>query len=314
MTTKQTMRKTKVVQTQKKNNDKIIIQEILPVQEPVLNPVQEPIPNKKQTNKTTIQNAQKSTWYKHFDRMSTIVRDTGELPTHLDIELGAFLRKQKEKYKKEVATGNIKNQSKHDIWKKFMGDHPYLFIKQDAWKKEFNNICDKIIANPETYEKYQTVSAWLNNNDVNAGKKDDDHKIGYWVKTQNTYYEKIKKILVDNNYNNVNDIPTDNNIVNIMRNEEIYGIWTEFKNGVIYRKYFMNTVDIWFDNLQKLKVYVDTHKKLPPDPSTAKKGNDDELKQLATWVATQKRRKADGNEDNKIFYDAWVKFKRDSGC
>ena len=165
---------------------------------------------------------QKSTWYKNFDRMSTIVHDTGELPTCLDPELGHFMHKQRSKFKKETETGTISNQEKHDIWKKFTDTHPYLFHKQDAWKKDFEKISNKLITEPDKFKEYDSVSSWINNKEKNADKKKELCSIGKWVQTQNSHYEIIKKIIDDNNYVDVTNIPVDNKIKNVMRNMNIY--------------------------------------------------------------------------------------------
>ena len=66
-----------------------------------------------------------------------------------------------------------------------------------------------------------------------------------------------------------------------------------------------NNHDVWFSNFQRLKEYIDLRKKLP-----AERDKNKELKQLATWVSTQKktyRNKSGIMKDDNIF-TTWTEF------
>ena len=253
-------------------------------------------------------------WDKNFEKMINVITLTGKLPLNTDPELGNFMHKQKDTYKKELSTGIIVNKNKHDMWKQTIERYPHLFLKDSAWETDFNTICTKINTNPEKYEGYNSVSSWINNKDNDVNKKRELYSTGRWIQAQNDNYEIIKKILIKNNYNDIDKIPKETEPDNIMKNKTLYDKWTEFKTGVIYKKYFMNKVDDWFDNARKLKIYLDEHKNLPTNPVTIKKEKNNELTSLSTWVASQKRRKREGTVENIMLYDEWAKFKRDNGC
>jgi hypothetical protein len=67
-----------------------------------------------------------------------------------------------------------------------------------------------------------------------------------------------------------------------MKDHEIRIIWNNFTNK--YKNLFMNNIDIWFDNINKLSNYIDIHSKLPNIRSLNK-----EDKNLISWFYNQKK-------------------------
>jgi hypothetical protein len=62
---------------------------------------------------------------------------------------------------------------------------------------------------------------------------------------------------------------------------------------------------IWYDNLNKIKDYIDKNKKKPSQTDENK-----EIKQLGCWIATQLKnyKTKKHNMKNKEIYNDWTQF------
>ena len=65
-----------------------------------------------------------------------------------------------------------------------------------------------------------------------------------------------------------------------MSNDNIYSEFTNFMNE--YEEYFLSNEEIWYNNLNKVKEYIDNNKKRPSNSD-----KNIEIKQLAKWIGTQ---------------------------
>jgi rubrerythrin len=68
----------------------------------------------------------------------------------------------------------------------------------------------------------------------------------------------------------------------IMKDEEIRKIWFDFVNNEKYKKYFQSNFEQWKINLEKVKKYIDEHKKRP-----SKHDKNNNIKILGQWINTQ---------------------------
>jgi hypothetical protein len=84
--------------------------------------------------------------------------------------------------------------------------------------------------------------------------------LGLWTSTQISSYKNKK---------------------NIMRNDIVYNIWDKFINSDNYKEYFLPNSDLWYNNLEQLKKYININKKLP---SIKYK----DIKSLCNWMNQQK--------------------------
>ena len=66
-----------------------------------------------------------------------------------------------------------------------------------------------------------------------------------------------------------------------MKEQEIYDAWTEFINDERYKEYFMSNEEQWYENLKKVKEFMDTHQKRPSSTN-------EEEKSLGLWIHNQK--------------------------
>ncbi len=91
------------------------------------------------------------------------------------------------------------------------------------------------------------------------------------------------------------------NKLNIMKNQEIYNSWSQFINSYGLLK---NNNEKWYNNLNKLKQYVNEHNKLPS------KSNDLNEKKILGWLMMQKinYKKHRRCMKNPEIYNEWVCF------
>jgi hypothetical protein len=101
----------------------------------------------------------------------------------------------------------------------------------------------------------------MNENKKRPSKNKDEKILGWWIGTQ------IK--------NHKNDKDS-------MKNPEIKTSWEEFVSDPIYSSYMMNAEQTWYDNLEKVKVFINENKKRPGEKS---KNTDEKL--LGSWISHQ---------------------------
>jgi hypothetical protein len=91
-----------------------------------------------------------------------------------------------------------------------------------------------------------------------------------------------------------------------MKDESIRKKWDEeLVNNEKYRPYFMSNEEIWMNNIDKTKLFMDKNKKRP-----SKRSEDEEEKYLGSWLTNQV-----GNykKNNKIMTEenirkTWLEF------
>ena len=94
-----------------------------------------------------------------------------------------------------------------------------------------------------------------------------------------------------------------------MKNKVIKDTWLQFITSDNYSHYFMSNEQQWFNNLEQVKTYIDTHKKRP---STVNK--DKKIKTLASWIKTQQNNYHDDLKQckqsmkNEVIKDTWIQF------
>jgi hypothetical protein len=140
--------------------------------------------------------------------------------------------------------------------------------------------------------KFEKVKLYIDKYDKlpkNSDKNNDIKTLANWINTQKVNY-KLKK--------------------NIMSNNIIYKQWKDFVNSLEYKKYFMNDIEIWFDNLKNVKKYIDEHKKRPSITD-----KDNKIKSLGVWLILQIQSYKNKNTNriikNKELYETWKDFIND---
>jgi len=167
----------------------------------------------------------------------------------------------------------MKQTDIYDMWTEFI-NHPdykeYLLSAEDDWKNNLNNTKKYIDKNKKT---------------PSHGSKDKDIKsLGSWFSDQKANYK---------------------NKTYIMKQTDIYDMWTEFINHPDYKEYLLSADDDWKNKIDKMKKYIDKNKKTPSERS-----KDKDIKSLGSWFRHQKN-----NYKNKTsimkqtdIYDIWTEF------
>ena len=77
----------------------------------------------------------------------------------------------------------------------------------------------------------------------------------------------------------------------IMKNEEIYNIWTDFIKDNKYKIYFQSNEELWLNNLKKVEEYILQNNRKP-----SRNDKNQEIKFLGSWISNQQ--KSYKNNDN----------------
>ena len=220
-----------------------------------------------------------SAWKKILDRIKQYIDEFNKRPSSADNEkyirqLGQWISDQLKNYAKK--NNLMKNQEIYDLWTDFINDDKYSSYFVDyisLWKKVLDQIkqyIDEYNKRPSKHDK---------NNDIKY--------LGNWISCQQTNYAKKHKL---------------------MKNEEIYELWTNFINDERYKIYFMDNVLFWKQQLDKVRKHVDdNNKKLSPTDE------DDNVKHLGIWIKCNKSNYAKKQYimKNDEVYDLWTTFIND---
>lgn len=209
-------------------------------------------------------------WNETFEKVKLFVNTHDKLPSpsenHKDNnKLCGWVTCQMARYKKRQRI--MKVQMIYDKWSKFVCDNDKFFKNNiEVW----NETLEKIKTFFNTCCKYPSKNS----------KDEEIKKLYGWLETQKTNFRRKD---------------------NIMKNNEIYDKWKEFVDQ--YKEYFKSNVEIWHDNLVKLKLYIDTYNKLPSAYLH-------ETKQLYNWLANQKNSCKKREQIMKIpnIYEKWTEF------
>jgi superfamily II DNA or RNA helicase len=174
-------------------------------------------------------------------------------------------------------THNMKDENIYKLWTKFINDTRYkeYFISQyDSFLYNLNNLKSYIDINKQRPSKH--------NKDKNI------KSMGQWIGHCQKNYSKKKENMKDKN---------------------IYKLWTEFINDEKYKEYFLSQYDSFVFELNKIKIYIDTHNKRPLNES-----KDKNIKFLGNWIYNQNKnysKKINNMKDENI-YKLWTEFINDS--
>ena len=114
--------------------------------------------------------------------------------------------------------------------------------------------------------------------------------------------EKILGVWISNQLMNSKDK------TQIMKETEIYNLWNEFVNDDKYKEYFMDNMNVWKNNLDKVKEFIDLNCKRPSRTCKNK-----EEKILGSWIGhqlTNSKNKTHIMKETEI-YNLWNEFVND---
>ena len=214
-------------------------------------------------------------WILRFNQVKEYIVNNKKRPSSSDKnkeikQLASWINKQQQNYKDKEHI--MKNEEIYNIWTQFMNDYKEYFLSNDElWILRFNQVKDYIV-----------------NNKKRPSRSDKNKEIGSmasWVCTQQKNYKKKEEI---------------------MKNEEIYNIWTQFIND--YKEYLLNNDELWILRFNQVKDYIDENDKRPSQIDKNK-----EIKQLGYWISDQgkKYKKKQGIIKDEYIYNKWTNFIND---
>ncbi len=214
-------------------------------------------------------------WYKNFEELQKYIEKNKMLPQKTNIKnrdnnihkLRKWIDHQNENYSKKISI--MKNNEIYENWSKFKEKYKnYFKTNIEIWKE----ILDKA-------KKYIDINK---KKPVSNDKCTEIKSLGQWIVRQ----QKIYKTKIE-----------------IMKNKEIYDIWTKFTEE--YNIYFQTNEEIWYDAFDKVKKYIGENKKIPP-----KGDKNEEIKYLGYWIGTQKNsyEKKDRIMRNEKIRKVWKNF------
>ena len=219
-------------------------------------------------------------WMNKLNEVKNYIDKNNKRPSYSDKNneiniLGRWLSHQIHNYKNKEDI--MKNEENYNLWTNFINDDKYIEYFED------NSVL--------WIEKLKVVKKYMDENNKRPSNFDKNNEIkilGAWISNQQKNYKNKKQI---------------------MKDENIYNLWTNFINDDKYKKYFEDNFIIWIEKLGTVKKYIDENNKLP---STHDKNN--EIKSLGSWINTQLY-----NYKNKInimkeenIYNLWTEFINDS--
>ena len=193
-------------------------------------------------------------WINKLNEIKNYINENNKRPSSEDKNheikiLGNWLIEQKKNYNKNEQI--MKNESIKKLWEDFINDDKYkkyFKINKQLWKNKLNEVKNYID---------------LNNKLPSQRDKNQEIKIlGNWLHKQTTNYNKNK---------------------NIMKDESIRKLWTDFIDDNKYKKYFESNEQMWTNKLNEIKKYINENNKLP---STVDKNQ--EIKIIGNWLNNQK--------------------------
>jgi hypothetical protein len=167
----------------------------------------------------------------------------------------------------------MKNDEIYNAWTKFISSEKYesfFMSNTEIW-----------------YMNLEKVKLFIDENDFRPSPKSKNKNekiLGHWINHQiNSYKTKS----------------------HIMKNDEIYNSFTKFISSEKYESFFMSNIEIWYMNLEKVKLFI-AENDFKPSPSSKNKNE----KFLGIWISHQitKYKTKSHIMKNDEIYNSFTKF------
>ena len=217
-------------------------------------------------------------WLQRYDELKQYIDKNNSLPTKLtNKKLNKWLDHQKENF---IKTQDLmKNQNIKFLWNNLINDEKYKLLFEpinnvEIWK-----------------QKFELLKKYIDDNDKRPNSNDKDKNIkilGKWCCRQVENAEKRFQIL---------------------SNEEVFTIWTEFVSNDKYKKFFMNHETFFKNKLNEVIEFMELNKRKPKITIH----NEDECA-LGDWYSSQqenynkKQKLMKCEEIRKLWEDMTTKY------
>lgn len=256
-------------------------------------------------------------------------------------KLSKWINCQQQNYKKNNRI--MSREYIRKMWDDFVNSEKYkkYFVndEEEKWINKLNLVKKYIDDNNEEIKKFYTwIQHQLHNYNIKSGAMKNEQIRNEWCEFVNSEkykkihfisnikdwthnLEEVKKYINDNNKRPSDDSKDDNikklgkwlshqiqnykNKTQIMCLEYIRNEWENFVNSNEYGKYFMSNIEVWENNLNLVKNYIDENKKKPSIID-----DDSNIKKLGYWIGTQKYKYKKQNEimKNEEIRAKWKNF------
>jgi hypothetical protein len=211
-------------------------------------------------------------WNENLDKVNVFILKYNKRPLQSsknaeEKRLGLWISTQHQNYKNKLR--GMKIQERYNALTQFLKDYDEYFKSCD---EIWNENIDKVITFINEYKNLPSKHS----------KNAEEKRLGLWISKQ------------QQNYKNRTDG---------MKNKERYNTWTQFLED--NKQYFKDNNEIWNENLDKVNVFINEHKKLP-----SKHSKNAEEKRLGYWLSDQQTNYKNKKEGMKIQerYNVWTEF------
>lgn len=165
-------------------------------------------------------------WFEYFEELKNFISENERIPTEIsERKLAKWFQHQKQNFKNKSL--GMKNETRYNIWKKFMDENPQYFMSDEEY---WNS----------TFIKLKTFMDDNNKLPSSASNDKMEIKINSWLNTQRSMFKQIK---------------------HGMKNEDRYNIWEHFLDE--YKQYFKDYEVVWYNKLEQLKKFINENKRKP---------------------------------------------------
>jgi len=209
-------------------------------------------------------------WLENFENLKSFIdlnkkRPSSKSKKEEEKKNGIWLVRQKKIYKNNE--GVMKDEDKRQIWEEFIENYQkYLMNDEEKWYNNFENLKSFI----DLHKKRPN----------SRSKIIKESFLAKWLNDQNQSYKKNRRQ---------------------MKDEDKKKLWEEFIEN--YQKYLKDNQEKWNDSFEKLKSFINLHKKRPNSNSKNR-----EEKKMANWLIKQTKDYKDSenimkNEDKRILWE-----------
>lgn len=216
-------------------------------------------------------------WYTILEKVKTYINENKKLPSCTDKDpeiktLGHWIQHQQKNYFSQKFIK--KNTNIIEAWDEFIEKyHDYFKSNKEIWYNTLNKLKSYINENKKLPSQ--------------TNKDPEIKKLAKWLIKQQYYYPLKEKI---------------------MKLSEVRNAWEEFLKET---DCFKSSEEIWYNTLNKVKIYINENKKRP-----SSKSKDPEIKKLGKWIYYQKNNYS--NKTSAMYFSKirndWEKFKYETGA
>jgi superfamily II DNA or RNA helicase/CHASE3 domain sensor protein len=211
-------------------------------------------------------------WDENFKELKKFINENKRRPSHrssneIEKKLTLWINTQTQNHKKKLHS--MKDETKYSLWSKFLEEYKEYFKSNDeVWYENFESV--KLFINENKRRPYERSSNVI------------EKKLGSWISKQIQNHKKK---------------------LEAMKDETKYSLWSKFLEE--YKEYFKSDDEVWYENFESVKLFIDENKRKPCISSS----NEIE-KKLGNWIhsQTQNHKKKLQAMKDETRYSLWSKF------